>query len=133
MSVVTTDDSPSSIPFANKMLAFRALKQGLKFSFENWRMWTNYMIVSMDVGELAEACRALGRIVEQRYDKIGAEAVDEDVLDRLVDAVTELSVPLVDHLLLSLLLAQTAGPLRKLPVPAGDCGGNAGCTLCTAR
>ena len=77
MSVVTTDDSPSSIPFANKMLAFRALKQGLKFSFENWRMWTNYMIVSMNVGELAEACRALGRIVEQRYDKIGAEAVDE--------------------------------------------------------
>jgi hypothetical protein len=51
-------------------------------------MWTNYMIVCMDVGELAEACRALGRVVEQRSNKAGAECVDEDVLDKLVDAVT---------------------------------------------
>lgn len=70
------------------MLAFRALKQGLRYSYENWRMWYNYMIVSMDVGELQEACRALGRIVEQTGDKAGSLAVDEDVLDRLVDAVT---------------------------------------------
>lgn len=42
----------------------------------------------MDVGELSEACRALGRIVEERSAKVGAESVDEDVLERLVDAVT---------------------------------------------
>ncbi|TFY66750.1 hypothetical protein EVG20_g4340 [Dentipellis fragilis] len=77
-----------AIPFEHKMLAYRALKQGLRFSYDNWRMWMNYMIVAMDVGELAEACRALGRIVEERSAKIGADAVDEDVLDRLVDAVT---------------------------------------------
>ena len=70
------------------MLAFRALKQGLRYSYENWRMWCNYMVVSMDVGELQEACRALGRIVDQIGDKVGADSVDEDVLDRLVDAVT---------------------------------------------
>jgi len=70
------------------MLAFRALKQGLRYSYENWRMWYNYMIVAMDVGELQESCRALGRIVEQTSDKVGTLAVDEDVLDRLVDAVT---------------------------------------------
>jgi hypothetical protein len=70
------------------MLAFRALQQGLRFSYENWRMWMNYMIVAMDVGELAEASRALGRVVEERAAKVGADAVDEDVLDRLVDAVT---------------------------------------------
>ena len=46
------------------------------------------MVVSMDVGELQEACRALGRIVDQTGDKLGADSVDEDVLDRLVDAVT---------------------------------------------
>ena len=51
-------------------------------------MWANYMIVAMDVGELAEACRALGRVVEQRSAKDGAACVDEEVLDRLVDAVT---------------------------------------------
>lgn len=64
------------------------MKQGLKFSYENWRMWSNYMIICMDVGELSEACRALNRVVEIRSEKVGAESVDEDVLDRLVDAVT---------------------------------------------
>lgn len=81
-------DQAAAIPFENKMLAFRALKQGLKFHYENWRMWMNYTIVAMDVGELAEACRALGRVVEERATKVGSQSVDEDVLDRLVDAAT---------------------------------------------
>ncbi|KAI0784902.1 hypothetical protein C8Q75DRAFT_723638 [Abortiporus biennis] len=81
-------EADKSIPFSNRMLAFRALKQGLKFSYENWRMWSNYMIVAMDVGELSEACHALGRIVELRSAKEGAASVDEDVLERLVNAVT---------------------------------------------
>lgn len=83
-----SDEKAKAIPFSNKMLAFRALKQGLKHSYDNWRMWSNYMIVAMDVGELSEACRALTRIVEERSAKDGAESVDEDVLERLVDAVT---------------------------------------------
>jgi hypothetical protein len=70
------------------MLAFRALKQGLKYSYDNWRMWSNYMIVAVDVGELSEACHALARVVEERSAKIGAECVDEEVLERLVNAVT---------------------------------------------
>ncbi|OSC97957.1 tetratricopeptide repeat domain 27 [Trametes coccinea BRFM310] len=83
-----TGDKEKHIPFSNKLLAFRALKQGLKFSYDNWRMWMNYMIVAMDVGELSEACRALTRIVEERAAKDGAACVDECVLDKLVDAVT---------------------------------------------
>ncbi|KAI9457943.1 TPR-like protein [Lactarius psammicola] len=75
-------EQAAEIPFENKMLAFRALKQGLKFHYENWRMWTNYTVVAMDVGELSEACRALGRVVEERAAKVGAESVDADVLDR---------------------------------------------------
>lgn len=82
------EETAKHIPFSNKMLAFQALKQGLKFSYDNWRMWSNYMIICMDVGELSEACRALSRIVEERSGKVGAESVDEDVLERLVDAVT---------------------------------------------
>ncbi|TDL30063.1 TPR-like protein [Rickenella mellea] len=82
------ESSTASIPFSNKILAFRALKQGLKYSYENWRMWINYMIVAMDVGELSEACRAQARVVEERNQKIGAACVDMDVVERLVDAVT---------------------------------------------
>jgi len=72
------------------MLAYRALKQGLKYSYDNWKMWSNYMIIAVDVGELAEACRALARVVEETSSKSGVEGVilDVDVLDRLVNAVT---------------------------------------------
>ncbi|OAX43374.1 tetratricopeptide repeat domain 27 [Rhizopogon vinicolor AM-OR11-026] len=82
------DRSGKATSFSNRMLAFRALKQGLKYSYDNWRMWSNYMVVAVDVGELSEACRALARIVEERSAKIGAECVDEEVLERLVNAVT---------------------------------------------
>ncbi|KJA29551.1 hypothetical protein HYPSUDRAFT_174219 [Hypholoma sublateritium FD-334 SS-4] len=73
-----------AVPFENKLLAFRALQRGLRSAYENWRMWANFAVVALDVGELAEAARAVGRVVEQTEGKAG---VDVDVLDRLVDAV----------------------------------------------
>ncbi|KAJ7066166.1 hypothetical protein C8F01DRAFT_1122443 [Mycena amicta] len=81
----------TTVSFENKLLAFRALKQGLRSAYENWRMWHNYMIVAMDVGELAEAARALGRVVEMHG--VGAadgedDGLDIDVVEKLVDAVT---------------------------------------------
>lgn len=78
------------------MLAFRALKQGLRFRYDNWKVWYNYMIVAVDVGELQEASRALGRVVEQLAEKEGAQAVDEEVLERLVDSVTRAPASLAD-------------------------------------
>lgn len=48
-------------------------------------MWANYSVVAVDVGELAEATRAIGRVVDATEGRLG---VDEDILDRLVDAVT---------------------------------------------
>lgn len=76
------------------MLAYRALQQGIKHGYENWRMWYNYMIVAIDVGELAEAARALAHIITIRANKGFGEKqtqetyIDEAVLSRLVDAVT---------------------------------------------
>lgn len=55
------------------------------------------MIVAVDVGELSEACRAQARIVEERAAKIGAECVDDEVLARLVDAVTRAPPVDPDH------------------------------------
>ncbi|KAK0230176.1 hypothetical protein IW262DRAFT_1453087 [Armillaria fumosa] len=89
-------EAAKSIPYENKMLAFRALQQGLKYSYDNWRMWSNYMVVAMDVGQMAEACRALGRVVEETVDRAGAQSVDEQVLERLVDAVTRAPANLED-------------------------------------
>ena len=46
------------------------------------------MVVAVDAGQLSEAARALGRIVEETSDKMGARSVDEPVLERLVEGVT---------------------------------------------
>jgi hypothetical protein len=81
------------IPHANKMLAFRALQIGLKYSFQNWRMWSNYAMVAVDLGENTEACRALTRVVEERADADGEGCIDIEVLDRLVASVTRAPSP----------------------------------------
>lgn len=77
------------LPFSRKRAAFHCLKQAIKHSYDSWRMWTNYMVIAVDVGELSEACRALGRIVEMRGDRDGESSVDLEVLERLVDAATK--------------------------------------------
>ncbi|WFD32319.1 hypothetical protein MSPP1_003364 [Malassezia sp. CBS 17886] len=96
-------DAPAASGFELRMLAHRALGVSLKYSFESWRVWNNYMIVSVDVGELGEAARALARVVEIRVREQsfstahaqapvgtaddGSAVVDPAVLSRLVDAV----------------------------------------------
>lgn len=80
-----------------RLLAHRALGVSLKFQFESWRVWANYMIVSVDVGMLREAARALARVVEIRTREKSFSAsdkavnvhdmVDMGVLNKLVDAV----------------------------------------------
>ncbi|WVQ84753.1 hypothetical protein IAT38_006910 [Cryptococcus sp. DSM 104549] len=82
------DQIPPPVTFENKILAFRALRQGLRHAYTNWRMWQNYMIVSIDVGELSEAARAMTRVVEEVANRDPLLAVDPDVLDKLVDSVT---------------------------------------------
>ncbi|GAA5983716.1 hypothetical protein JCM10908_000392 [Rhodotorula pacifica] len=76
------------LPFSRKRAAFQCLRQAVKYAFDSWRMWYNYMVVAMDVGELSEACRALARMVRMRIEKDGVAALDIEVLNKLVDAVT---------------------------------------------
>ncbi|GJN90490.1 hypothetical protein Rhopal_003501-T1 [Rhodotorula paludigena] len=76
------------LPFSRKRAAFQCLRQAIKHSFDSWRLWYNYMVVAMDVGELSEACRALARMVGMRVNHDGENAVDLEVLEKLVDAVT---------------------------------------------
>ncbi|OWZ35773.1 TPR repeat-containing protein [Cryptococcus neoformans c45] len=82
------DQLPPPVSYENKLLAFRALRQGLRYAYTNWRMWQNYMIVAIDVGELSEAARAMTRIVEELANRDPEHAIDADVLDKLVDSVT---------------------------------------------
>lgn len=85
---VPEGEKPPPVSFENKQLAYHALRSGLRSSYNNWRMWANYMVVAIDVGELNEAARAQARVVEEMFDKDPVVAVDPDVLDKLVDSVT---------------------------------------------
>ncbi|WFD38810.1 uncharacterized protein MJAP1_001774 [Malassezia japonica] len=95
-------DEESSAPvrenagYELRTLAHKALGIALKYNFESWRVWSNYMMVSVDVGMLSEAARALARVVEIRCreasrstsERGSDEIVDLAVLNRLVGAVT---------------------------------------------
>lgn len=80
-------------PFILKTLAHRCLKHSLRYTPDSWRVWSNYMIVSVDVGELNEACRAFAKVIAYKArgpgsgGKVKEEDIDWQVLDRLVDAV----------------------------------------------
>lgn len=73
--------------YDNKKLAFTCLRQAIRYAYDSWRIWVNYLLVSVDVGELSEACRAMARLAELRADKDGTAAIDLDVLDKLVQVV----------------------------------------------
>lgn len=72
-------------------LAHGALRNGLKYSYDNWRMWNNYMLVSLQIGDTVECIRALGRIADikaqrsQDNSAVESEIVDLDIVMRLVD------------------------------------------------
>ncbi len=63
--------------------AFQALQEGLKHAHDNWKMWENYLFVSMDVGQLAYALQAFGRLLELR----GGQHLDYALLQMLCDAI----------------------------------------------
>lgn len=61
--------------------AWKALRTATGLKYESWRMWENYMLVSLDVGEPSEALRAMRRCIELRPRE---DAIDIDVLRALV-------------------------------------------------
>lgn len=85
----------STAAFDVKLLAHKALVQALRFSHDDWRVWNNLMIVSVDCGLLNDAVRAMARVVEIKQSPRAAQSQDGDidvvdiaVLNRIVDAVT---------------------------------------------
>ncbi|CAG8509564.1 1080_t:CDS:1, partial [Scutellospora calospora] len=74
---------------SRKLDAFNAFQQGLKQKYDSWRIWTNYMYTAVDIGEFAETIRAMQRIVDLRWEKEKESCIDLDVLEILVNAVTQ--------------------------------------------
>ncbi|KAI1321744.1 hypothetical protein EDD11_000020 [Mortierella claussenii] len=77
----------------NNLDAQHALRQALKEKRESWKIWSNYMYCSLDVGDFTEAIRAMGMVVELRYkqkkeETENDEIVDIVILDRIVQGLT---------------------------------------------
>ncbi|KAG5518076.1 hypothetical protein PMAC_003262 [Pneumocystis sp. 'macacae'] len=67
--------------------AWNALKQALSSSYESWRIWENYLTISLDIGEWNEVVRSMRRCIDLRADKIGENAIDIKILDIVVQEV----------------------------------------------
>jgi tetratricopeptide (TPR) repeat protein len=64
--------------------AWHALKQATSGNYENWKIWQNYMYVSIDVEEFPEAIRSFKRVIELIGGKNGETALDVEVVEILV-------------------------------------------------
>ncbi|XP_033610346.1 tetratricopeptide repeat protein 27 [Cryptotermes secundus] len=73
--------SKAYVKMNQKHRAWLTLQESLKWNYENWRVWDNYMVVSTDVGRFHEVIHAYNRILDLKE-----KHVDIEVLQILVNA-----------------------------------------------
>lgn len=67
-----------------KSCAWRCLKEALKFNYDEWRMWENFLLVSTDVGAFDDTVRAWHRLLD-----IKGKFYDPEILEILVQAINK--------------------------------------------
>ncbi|XP_063359197.1 tetratricopeptide repeat protein 27 [Cydia amplana] len=68
----------------DKDRAYRALMEALRFNYDNWKLWENVIIVSMDTGHFEDAIRGAHRMLDLQH-----KFEDTEVLALLVRAVVQ--------------------------------------------
>ncbi|KAI0243863.1 hypothetical protein L0F63_006528 [Massospora cicadina] len=67
--------------------AFLALQQALRQNYANWKMWTNFLYIALDLGHFSDALRAMEHIVDLRWEACKEKCVDSEILSILINAV----------------------------------------------
>ncbi|XP_034840179.1 tetratricopeptide repeat protein 27 [Maniola hyperantus] len=66
----------------DKNRAYRALMEALRFNYDNWKLWENVIIVSMDTGHFDDVIRGCHRILDLQH-----KFEDVELLSLLVRAI----------------------------------------------
>lgn len=72
------------IKLGNKKRAHKVLQESLKCNFENWKIWENFLLVSVDVGSFEDALNAYTRLIELKE-----KYFDEEVLKIIMTAIAD--------------------------------------------
>lgn len=71
------------IKLGNKQRAHKVLQEALKCNFDNWKIWENFLLVSIDIGSFEDALNAYNRLIELKE-----KYFDEEVLQILINAIS---------------------------------------------
>ncbi|KFM69476.1 Tetratricopeptide repeat protein 27, partial [Stegodyphus mimosarum] len=74
--------SNAYIKTKQKVRAWRSLQEALKCNYEEWRVWENFLLVSIDVGAFEDVLRAWHRLLD-----IKGKHQDSEILEILVNAI----------------------------------------------
>jgi len=69
--------------------AWQALKQATSGNYENWRIWQNYLLVCIDLGEFPETIRSMRRIIDILGEKTGEACLDVEAIEILVQTAIQ--------------------------------------------
>ncbi|KAJ2392840.1 hypothetical protein GGI05_002572 [Coemansia sp. RSA 2603] len=68
--------------------AWYALREAARCMFDSWKVWENFMRVSVAMRQYASAIHAMSRIVALRAEVDGAACVDLEILRNIIGALT---------------------------------------------
>lgn len=74
------------IKMGNKQRAHKVFQESLKCNYDNWKIWENFLLVSVDVGSFDDAINAYNRLIELKEKE---KYFDVEVLTILIRAIAK--------------------------------------------